>query len=115
MAETTLRVNGEMHRLDVDDRASLLDTLREALALTGTKKGCDRGECGACTVHIDGRRALSCLTLAVMAEGKEITTIEGLTPVGGLQSGAVGFHRARRLSMRLLHPGSDHVCGRLHP
>jgi xanthine dehydrogenase YagT iron-sulfur-binding subunit len=81
---TTLRVNGETHRLEVDARATLLDTLREALALTGTKKGCDRGECGACTVHIDGRRALSCLTLAVMAEGKEITTIEGLTSAGGL-------------------------------
>jgi xanthine dehydrogenase YagT iron-sulfur-binding subunit len=59
-------------------RATLLDVLRERLGLTGTKKGCDRGECGACTVHLDGRPALACLTLAVLAEGREVTTIEGL-------------------------------------
>lgn len=79
----TLRVNSEEHRLDLDPRATLLDTLRERLGLTGTKKGCDRGECGACTVHVDGERALSCLMLAVMAEGREITTIEGLAGEGG--------------------------------
>jgi xanthine dehydrogenase YagT iron-sulfur-binding subunit len=78
LATTALRINGRIHRLSVDVRATLLDTLRERVGLTGTKKGCDRGECGACTIHVDGRRVLSCLTLAVMAEGREITTIEGL-------------------------------------
>jgi xanthine dehydrogenase YagT iron-sulfur-binding subunit len=73
-----LEVNGATHTLQLDTRATLLDTLRERLGLTGTKKGCDRGECGACTVHIDGRRVLSCMTLSVMAEGRQITTIEGL-------------------------------------
>ncbi|GLF98820.1 (2Fe-2S)-binding protein [Streptomyces yaizuensis] len=76
--EVVLRVNGAEHRVDVDNRATLLDTLRERLRITGTKKGCDRGQCGACTVHIDGRTALSCLTLAVAADGHEITTVEGL-------------------------------------
>ncbi|MFE0756273.1 (2Fe-2S)-binding protein [Inquilinus sp. NPDC058860] len=77
-ADATLLVNGCTQHLRIDPRVTLLDALRDHLGLTGTKKGCDRGECGACTVHIDGRRALSCLTLAVMAEGREITTIEGL-------------------------------------
>jgi xanthine dehydrogenase YagT iron-sulfur-binding subunit len=77
-ATIALRINGRTHHLEIDLRATLLDTLRERIGLTGTKKGCDRGECGACTIHVDGRRALSCLTLAVMAEGREITTIEGL-------------------------------------
>ncbi|ELY6344573.1 aldehyde dehydrogenase iron-sulfur subunit PaoA [Cronobacter muytjensii] len=74
----TLTVNGETRQVDVDTRTTLLDALRENLALTGTKKGCDHGQCGACTVLIDGRRVNSCLTLAVMHEGAEITTIEGL-------------------------------------
>ncbi len=74
----TLTVNGTEHRLDLDPRASLLDTLRERLHLTGTKKGCDRGECGACTVHVDERRILSCMTLAIMQQRRAITTIEGL-------------------------------------
>jgi xanthine dehydrogenase YagT iron-sulfur-binding subunit len=87
----TLRVNGETYQLELDSRATLLDTLRERLALTGTKKGCDRGECGACTVHVDGRRVLACLTLAVMAEGKEITTIEGLAPAGELHPVQAAF------------------------
>jgi xanthine dehydrogenase YagT iron-sulfur-binding subunit len=73
-----LRVNGTMRELRIEARVTLLDALREALALTGTKKGCDRGQCGACTVLVDGRRINSCLTLAVMHEGREITTIEGL-------------------------------------
>ena len=77
-AEITLTVNGETHRIDVDLRTSLLDALREHLHLTGTKKGCDHGQCGACTVLINGRRINSCLTLAVMHEGDEIVTIEGL-------------------------------------
>lgn len=74
----TLHINGEKHTLSVDHRTTLLDALRERLDLTGTKKGCDHGQCGACTVLIDGRRAVSCLQLAVAAEGREITTIEGL-------------------------------------
>ncbi|MDU0369192.1 2Fe-2S iron-sulfur cluster-binding protein [Hymenobacter endophyticus] len=74
----TLTINGEAHRLEVEPRVALLDALRENLHLTGTKKGCDHGQCGACTVHIDGQSALSCLTLAVMSEGRKITTIEGL-------------------------------------
>jgi xanthine dehydrogenase YagT iron-sulfur-binding subunit len=73
-----LRVNGETHDLTVDNRTTLLDALREHLDLTGTKKGCDQGQCGACTVLIDGRRANSCLQLAVAAEGRAITTIEGV-------------------------------------
>ncbi len=73
-----LRVNGRDHHLDIDARVTLLDALRENLQLTGTKKGCDHGQCGACTVHVNGRRINSCLTLAVMHQGDEITTIEGL-------------------------------------
>lgn len=73
-----LRVNGAEHQLMVDPRTTLLDALRDRLHLTGSKKGCDQGQCGACTVIIDGRRVTSCLTLAVMQEGHEITTIEGL-------------------------------------
>src|SRR5437899_8809834 len=73
-----LRVNGTKHALLLDTRVTLLDALREHLGLTGTKKGCDHGACGACTVLADGQRILSCLTLAVMCEGREITTIEGL-------------------------------------
>ncbi|HEX6996220.1 MAG TPA: (2Fe-2S)-binding protein [Gammaproteobacteria bacterium] len=79
-----LSINGERHTLIVDHRATLVDVLRERIGLTGTKKGCDRGECGACTVHIDGRRALSCLTLAVAVQGREVTTIEGLAKPGTL-------------------------------
>jgi xanthine dehydrogenase YagT iron-sulfur-binding subunit len=74
----TLNVNGKMHAIEVDARATLLDGLRETISLTGTKKGCDHGQCGACTVHVNGRRINSCLTLAVMHEGDAITTIEGL-------------------------------------
>lgn len=74
----TLHINGEKYTLPVDHRTTLLDALRERLDLTGTKKGCDQGQCGACTVLLDGRRAVSCLQLAVAAEGREITTIEGV-------------------------------------
>lgn len=82
-SELTLRVNGATHRLGLDHRTTLLDALREHLGLTGTKKGCDQGQCGACTVLADGRRVNSCLLLAVAAQGAEITTIEGLAGPGG--------------------------------
>jgi xanthine dehydrogenase YagT iron-sulfur-binding subunit len=80
----TLAVNGTAHRVELEPRVSLLDALREHLDLTGSKKGCDQGTCGACTVWIDGRRVLACLTLAVAAEGHEVTTIEGLAGEGEL-------------------------------
>jgi len=76
--EITLRINGGDHRLSLDPRTTLLDALRDHLGLTGSKKGCDQGQCGACTVHLDGRRVLACLTLAAAAQGHEITTVEGL-------------------------------------
>lgn len=77
-SKTTLTINGETHSVEVDTRTTLLDLLRHHLDLTGTKKGCDHGQCGACTVLVDGVRINSCLTLACMHEGDEITTIEGL-------------------------------------
>ena len=80
--DITLVVNGAAHPLRVEPRLSLLDALRERLALTGTKKGCDHGQCGACTVLIDGVRVNSCLVLAVMAQGKKISTVEGLAQDG---------------------------------
>jgi xanthine dehydrogenase YagT iron-sulfur-binding subunit len=78
LAKVSLNVNGKAHSVELDTRTTLLDALREQLHLTGTKKGCDQGQCGACTVIVDGRRITSCLTLAVMQQGHEITTIEGL-------------------------------------
>lgn len=81
--EIGLQVNGSLHRLEVDVRTTLLDALRENIGLTGAKKGCDHGQCGACTVLVDGRRELSCLTLAVAAQSREITTIEGLAEPDG--------------------------------
>ncbi|WP_369197944.1 2Fe-2S iron-sulfur cluster-binding protein [Streptomyces djakartensis] len=77
-SDLTLSVNGEKYTLTVDHRTTLLDALRERLDLTGTKKGCDQGQCGACTVLVDGRRSVACLQLAVAAEGREITTVEGV-------------------------------------
>ncbi|MFS8046125.1 (2Fe-2S)-binding protein [Rhizobium sp. BR 314] len=73
-----LDINGQRHELDLEPRVTLLDALREHLSLTGTKKGCDQGQCGACTCHVDGKRVLSCLTLAAQVEGRAITTIEGI-------------------------------------
>jgi xanthine dehydrogenase YagT iron-sulfur-binding subunit len=86
VTEISLRVNGVRRTLTVDPRMSLLDLLRERLGLTGSKKGCDHGQCGACTVLIDGRRANACLALAVAHDGAAVTTVEGLTagPTGGL-------------------------------
>jgi xanthine dehydrogenase YagT iron-sulfur-binding subunit len=80
----TLRINGEAHELSVDNRTSLLDLLRERVGLTGTKKGCDQGACGACTILMDDTRVTSCLTLAVMHDGADIVTIEGLATDGRL-------------------------------
>ena len=79
----TLNVNGRERKLSLDVRTSLLDALREHLQLTGSKKGCDHGQCGACTVHVDGQRVLSCLTLAVAVQGRAVTTIEGLAAPDG--------------------------------
>ena len=77
-AKVTLKINGQTHQLEIDPRTTLLDALREHLQLTGSKKGCDHGQCGACTVLVNGRRINSCLSLAIVHEGDEITTIEGL-------------------------------------
>ncbi len=90
-SKVSLSVNGESYSLDVDNRTTLLDALREHLHLTGTKKGCDHGQCGACTVIVDGRRVNSCLTLAVMHEGDEVTTIEGLGKPGALHPMQAAF------------------------
>jgi xanthine dehydrogenase YagT iron-sulfur-binding subunit len=90
-SKVALKVNGQRHELDLDTRTTLLDMLREHLQLTGTKKGCDQGQCGACTVIVDGRRINSCLSLAVMHEGAEITTIEGLGQPGHLHPMQAAF------------------------
>src|ERR671923_2210699 len=89
----TLGVNGADHQLRLDPRVTLLDALRDVLGLTGTKKGCDQGACGACTVLVDGRRVLSCLTLAAQCEGREVTTIEGLEHDGELHPVQAAFIR----------------------
>jgi xanthine dehydrogenase YagT iron-sulfur-binding subunit len=86
-----LTVNGEAHELRIEPRVSLLDALREHLGLTGSKKGCDQGTCGACTVWVDGRRVLACLTLAVTCEGRQVTTIEGLAGGGELHPMQAAF------------------------
>jgi xanthine dehydrogenase YagT iron-sulfur-binding subunit len=91
LVPVNLTVNGLARAITVEPRMTLLDALREKLALTGTKKACDLGECGACTVHIDGRRVLSCMTLAAMQEGKKITTIEGLEQNGMLHPLQLAF------------------------
>jgi xanthine dehydrogenase YagT iron-sulfur-binding subunit len=87
----TLKVNGEEHQLTIEPRVTLLDALREHLQLTGTKKGCDHGQCGACTVHVNGIRINSCLTFAVMHQADEITTIEGLAADGELHPVQAAF------------------------
>jgi len=76
--DVSIEINGVLHQLQLEPRVTLLDLLRERLHLTGSKKGCDYGQCGACTVHVNGKRVLSCLTLAVMLNGKKVTTIEGI-------------------------------------
>ena len=89
--DITLTVNGRDHRVVLDPRTTLLDALREHLDLTGSKKGCDHGQCGACTVHIDGRRVLACLTLAAAVQGRQVTTIEGLAQGGALHPMQAAF------------------------
>ncbi|WP_137933861.1 (2Fe-2S)-binding protein [Mesorhizobium comanense] len=86
-----LEINGRHHDLQIEPRVTLLDALRDRLGLTGTKKGCDHGQCGACTVHVDGERVLACLTLAAQAEGRAITTIEGLAREGELHPVQAAF------------------------
>lgn len=87
----TLRINGQDHHVQIDPRATLLDCIREVVAFTGTKKGCDHGQCGACTVHVNGRRVNSCLSLALLHDGEEITTIEGLGTPDSLHPMQVAF------------------------
>lgn len=95
MTKTTipvhLDINGQRHTLQIEPRVTLLDALRERLGLTGTKKGCDHGQCGACTVHVDGERVLACLTLAAQAQGRAVTTIEGLAREGELHPVQAAF------------------------
>jgi len=91
--DLTLRVNGSAQRLRLDSRVTLLDALRDRLDLTGTKKGCDQGACGACTVLVDGKRVLSCLTMTAQCDGREVTTIEGLSREGGLHPVQEAFIR----------------------
>jgi xanthine dehydrogenase YagT iron-sulfur-binding subunit len=105
MAHIRLTVNGEARPLDVDPRQSLLDVLRETLDLTGTKKGCNQGACGACTILLGGRRVNSCLTLAVMHDGAEITTIEGLAKGDALHPLQAAFVEHEGLQCGYCTPG----------
>lgn len=100
-----LHVNGNMHTLDVDPRTTLLDALRDGIGLTGTKKGCDQGQCGACTVHLDGDRVLACMTLAAQAEERAITTIEGLSTGGELHAVQAAFVRHDAFQCGYCTPG----------
>ena len=110
---TTIDVNGQRYHLAIDVRTTLLDALREHIGLTGSKKGCDHGQCGACTVMVDGRRVLSCLTLAATRRGPRRHDHRG-SGAGRRHaaSDAAGLHRSRCLPVRLLHAGADHVGGR---
>ena len=104
----TLHVNGHSHPLELDPRVTLLDALREHLHLTGSKKGCDHGQCGACTVMLDGKRIYSCLTLAVMHDGEPITTIEGLGEPGALHPMQAAFVRHDGFQCGYCTPGQ--IC-----
>jgi xanthine dehydrogenase YagT iron-sulfur-binding subunit len=110
-SEIALRVNDVMHRICIDNRRTLLDALREGIGHTGPKKGCDHGQCGACTVLLDGRRVLSCLTLAVAAEGAVITTVEGLAGEGELHPLQQAFVRLDGLQCGYCTPGQ--LCSAL--
>ena len=104
----TLNVNGKIHELKLDPRTTLLDALRDHLDLTGSKKGCDQGACGACTVLVDGRRVVSCLTLAAMNSGKKITTIEGIGSGGRLHPVQAAFIRNDGFQCGYCTPGQ--IC-----
>jgi xanthine dehydrogenase YagT iron-sulfur-binding subunit len=106
--KVALNVNGKIHELELDPRTTLLDVLREQLDLTGAKKGCDQGACGACTVLVDGRRVNSCLTLAVMHGGRQIVTIEGLTQNGRLHPVQAAFIRNDGFQCGYCTPGQ--IC-----
>jgi xanthine dehydrogenase YagT iron-sulfur-binding subunit len=106
--KVVLKVNGDEKLLNVDSRMTLLDALRERMHLTGSKKGCDHGQCGACTVIVDGRRVLSCLTLAAVCEGKEVTTIEGLAKGGELHQMQTSFIKNDGFQCGFCTPGQ--IC-----
>jgi xanthine dehydrogenase YagT iron-sulfur-binding subunit len=110
-SDISLHVNGNSHRLTVDNRRTLLDALREDLAHTGPKKGCDHGQCGACTVLLDGRRVVSCLTLAVAAEGSDVTTVEGVAADGELRPIQQEFLRLDGFQCGYCTPGQ--ICSAL--
>ena len=101
----SVEVNGTLHQAKIDPRVTLLDFLRENLQLTGTKKGCDYGQCGACTVHVDGQRINSCLTLAVMNDGRKVTTIEGLADGAELHPMQAAFIKHDGLQCGYCTPG----------
>jgi xanthine dehydrogenase YagT iron-sulfur-binding subunit len=105
MLLTQLTINGQVRTLELDPRQSLLDVLRENLQLTGTKKGCDQGACGACTVLVDGQRIISCLTLAIMHDGAEVITIEGLAQGGELHPLQAAFIEHEGLQCGYCTPG----------
>ena len=105
MTAMRITVNGTPHNVTLDPRATLLDPLRERLDLTGTKKGCDHGQCGACTVLVDGRRVVSCLTLAVLKDGADVVTIEGLAKGGALHPMQQAFHDHHALQCGFCTPG----------
>jgi xanthine dehydrogenase YagT iron-sulfur-binding subunit len=108
MTKVSLDVNGRVQELELDTRTTLLDALREGLHLTGSKKGCDQGQCGACTVLVDGRRVTSCLTLAVMQQGHKITTIEGLGAPGKLHPMQAAFVKHDAFQCGFCTPGQ--IC-----
>jgi xanthine dehydrogenase YagT iron-sulfur-binding subunit len=107
-SKISIRVNGVTHQLTIDNRTTLLDAVREGIDYTGTKKGCDHGQCGACTVLLDGRRVVSCLTLAVAAEGAEVTTVEGLARNGELRPIQQAFVRLDGFQCGFCTPGQ--IC-----
>jgi len=105
IVDVTLRVDGVEHHLQLDPRLTLLDALRDLLGLTGTKKGCDQGACGACTVLVDGRRIVACLMLAVQCDGRDVTTIEGLSQDGELHPVQEAFIRHDAFQCGYCTPG----------
>ena len=113
--ELRLKVNGKDTSASIEPRVTLLDLLRERLALTGTKKGCNEGACGACTVLLDGKRVNACMTLAASCEGAQVITWRARAGRTAAAPRAGGVYRARRLPVRLLHAGPGGFRGRVHP